>query len=165
MAYDTRALRGIGGWLAFFVLTLTVFTPIGAVMGVVGNIYSDATLPAAYGARWPLIQGSAWLQAAGVIGGAWFMAWRLIRVQTWRSVVIVIGGLWILAVFPTIFDLVTVALIAQVSIGLLISESGFALIQPLFYSAIWSAYLLRSERVANTYARYGDDSDLVAVFD
>jgi hypothetical protein len=42
---------------------------------------------------------------------------------------------------------------------------GYKLFQPLIYSAIWTAYLLRSERVANTYERYPDENELADVFE
>ena len=39
------------------------------------------------------------------------------------------------------------------------------LVRALIFGGIWTAYFLRSERVANTYARPGEPDALAEVFD
>jgi len=168
MAYDSRELNGIGGWLAFFLVTLSVLTPIGGVVSLTRELYADPMVAANYGDRWPLLQGIEWGMLGCIVAIGWYLTWRLMRVQEWRSVRIAIIGLWVGATIPHIGELVAVSAISGVPLGRLVAAIGGALVQPLIYAAIWTAYQLRSDRVANTYSRYGiveDEGELLAVFE
>jgi hypothetical protein len=59
-------------------------------------------------------------------------------------------------------ELMGVALISGAPVGMLIGYDARPLGQSLFFSLLWSAYLLRSKRVANTYER--EDAQVGEVF-
>ena len=75
---------------------------------------------------------------------------------------IVIVGLWLLGPVLLIATLLLGAALFDSSLGAMIAAGGGALVRPFVYAAIWTAYLRRSERVANTYGRRTED--LAATF-
>jgi len=160
MAYTDRdgsgVGAGVGGWLAFLVLVLAVFRPLAVLVGLYLNLYANPNVATAYGAAWPAIQIFEWLLNAAMIAGCWYLAWLLNRRQVWRTVQITIAGLWVVALGYQLIDLVGVSLISGASIGLLLSYVARPLIQSVIFCVLWSAYLLRSKRVANTYLRHED---------
>lgn len=165
MAYDERSLRGVGGWLAFFILTLSVFGPLRAVAQTYINLYGDPSVALAYAGRWGLLQGIEWSLVAVAAGTSVFLGWRLYAVPVWRSVQLTIAGLWLISPVVQLIDIVAVSSIAGVGVGALFGQVFGEIIRSLGYAAIWTAYLLRSRRVENTYARYPETDDLAEVFD
>jgi hypothetical protein len=156
MGYQSAQVRGVGGWLAFFLVTLGVFTPLRAML-LLFQISTNPQIAESFGERWPAVRIVYWSLNGTIIAIAWFIAWRLIAVQRWTSVRMAVAGLWAIAILPNIVELVAISLITGVSIGTLLASGGFSLFQPLIYSAVWTAYLLQSARVWNTYAL--DDED------
>ncbi|MFD1787593.1 DUF2569 family protein [Sphingomonas floccifaciens] len=165
MAYNDRSLRGVGGWLMFFILTLTVFGPLRAVATTAQSLYTDPSVATTYGASWATLQIVEWTLVAASVGASIWLGWRLYAVHVWRSVQLVLVGLWTLGPLTLIIDLVVASLFARTSpfdhIGVIAPE----LLRGFVYAAIWTAYLLRSERVANTYDRYPESDSLSAVFE
>ena len=165
MAYDERALRGVGGWLAFFILTLTVFGPLRSAATTARNLYGDASVAAFYGAQWPLLQGVEWTLAATAAGASIYLGWRMYAVHAWRSVRLTIIGLWTIAPVVLLLDIAAVSLISGIEIDKLIGDLRGELVRTAAYAAIWTAYLLRSRRVADTYPRHPGGDALTEVFD
>ncbi|HEX8669934.1 MAG TPA: DUF2569 family protein [Allosphingosinicella sp.] len=156
MSYDERSLRGVGGWLAFLVIVLAVFTPIRVVLSVVG-IYSDSSIAAALGDNWPLLQAVELGLAAANIGIAWYLAWRLNKVHVPQTVRIVIAGLWLMTFGIIAVEFTAVVLISGIGMGALIQNSVGDLVRSLIFCTIWTAYLRLSRRVANTYTEDTDE--------
>jgi hypothetical protein len=161
MAYDDSDLRGVGGWLAFFIIVLAILTPIRVVIATAG-IYSDPQIALAFGDRWWLAQAIELGLAAVNLLGAWYIAWRLNSVHVWQSVRIAIAGIWILAVPLTLVELIAVALLLGISVADIAAESAADLVRGLLFCLIWTAYLLKSRRVANTYGE--DEGEVGEVF-
>lgn len=164
MAYNDPGGAGVGGWLAFFVLAIAVLTPIGMVVSTAGALYGESNAGFETMAYWTTLQAFEWSLAAVTIAGCWFIAWRLLRVQVWRSVQITIAGIWILSLGSLIADFVGVSLITGIPFGMLAEGLGREIVRPLVFGAIWTAYFLRSRRVANTYPRDGDPNEVAEVF-
>lgn len=164
MAYtDAEGGGGVGGWLAFLVLVLAVFRPLAVLIATYANLYGDPNVALAYGAAWPAIQLFEWLLNAAMIGTCWYLAWRLNRRQVWRTVQITIAGLWLVALGYQLIDLAGVAMISGAPLDLLIGYVARPLVQSVIFCAIWTAYLLKSRRVANTYPRHGE-TEIAEVF-
>jgi len=165
MGYQSSEISGVGGWLAFFLVTLGVFTPLKAI--VLLYQLSSPEIAASFGTHWPAIRTCFWVLNGAIVAIAWFIAWRLIFVQRWTSVRIAVAGLWAMGILPNVIELIAISLISGVSLVTLFANGGFGLFQPLIYSAIWTAYLLQSARVWNTYPRDGEDDgeDLAGVFE
>jgi hypothetical protein len=162
--YDDRALVGVGGWLAFFVISLTVFTPLAMGAGTAANLYGDPATAVAYGDSWRALETFEWTLSALVVALAWYMAWRLMKVEVWRTVRIVIAGIWLIGVGSVVAEALGVWLVGGMSFDLAVGAIGPELIRPSIYGTIWTAYFLRSQRVANTYVKDADANDMAEVF-
>ena len=123
MAYDDRALRGVGGWLAFFIVTLAI---ISSLRGLV-DLWSLFTvgIPPALPDRWPLFRALGVAEVLVSIGIGWFLAYRLVAAT---------------------------AFLLKLPVDRMIAAGGLGLVQGVGYSLIWTLYLQHSRRVANTYA-------------
>ena len=161
MSYDDRYLRGVGGWLAFLFIILAFLTPIRGGFTIFW-LLTDPALAAAYGEVWPLLQAIELVMAVVGIIGAWYLAWRINSVHEPSTVPIVIAGLWVLGFVLVAVELVVVALVAGIGLGEMLSASGFDLARGAAFSAIWSLYMLKSRRVANTYG--SDEEEVAEVF-
>ena len=163
MGYGDRTLVGIGGWLAFFVIVMAVFTPL-RVAANIAALLSDPQTAAFFGDSWPIVSGvEIALNVISVLGG-WYLVWRLAKVELWQTVRIVIAGIWILGPGLNLVELAFLALIGGAASEVAVAGAPFALIQPFIFAAIWTAYFLMSERVANTYLRDADPNELDQVF-
>ena len=162
--YDDRALVGVGGWLAFFVIILAVLTPLRVLATLGMDLYSDPSVAAFYADNWGAIQAFEWAMALVTIGCSWFLAWRLMKVETWQTVRLVIGGIWLLSVGATIVELLGVSLIGGLPIDQMAAGLGFEMFRPIIFSALWTGYFLRSRRVANTYLREPEENDVAEIF-
>ena len=161
--YYHRELAGVGGWLTFFLIGLGVLSPL-IVIAALASLYTDPQVAVSYGDAWPLLEKIEWLLTAVQLGLLWYMAWRLLKVHVWQSVRIVIGGIWVVALGMPMLETMSVCLVGGVpfdAIGpLVIGE----FVRGLIYCAIWTAYFLRSERVANTYLRQENPEAMAEVF-
>jgi hypothetical protein len=157
-------LRGIAGWLAFFVVVTAVLTPIGAVLMTAFLLYGDPSVAAGYGPKWPAVQLFEWLLTALTVAAAWLIVYRLVRVRTWSSVRITIACIWLTGLGAMLIDIAGIRLIADVPFALLFEGVGPDIVQVVVVDMIWTAYFLRSRRVANTYGRDDAGEDAAAVF-
>ncbi|MEO8373816.1 MAG: DUF2569 family protein [Sphingomonas bacterium] len=165
MAYDSRALTGVHGWLAFFIVSLGIFSPLATLIGISTDLYGDPATPVAYGTSWPLAQGAEWAVAALTILACWYLCWRLLTIQVWKTIRIVIPSLWAITFLPQTILILLIGALLPIPFEKLLALWGGQLIRPTIYATIWTAYFLRSERVANTYERYPDDNELADVFE
>ena len=162
MAYDERALRGVGGWLAFLVLTLAVFSPLRGAFNLLTVL--NAPAPPAYAAGWGAVRALTVVEVVIQIGIAWFLAWRLVHRQDRATVRIVMLGLWANALIVSPAMLLLVATAGGLPLGPVPAASGRVLARGVVYALVWTLYLQRSRRVANTYTD-GDEGELRAVFE
>jgi hypothetical protein len=162
MAYGDPDGAGVGGWLAFLVLVLAVFRPLAVLIALYANLYADPNVAAAYGPVWPAIQLFEWLINGAMIAGCWYLAWRLSRRQVWRTVPITIIGIWLVSPAYLLIDLVGISMISGASLTALSGYVARPLVQSVVFSILWTAYLLRSKRVANTYPRH--ETEIAEVF-
>jgi len=164
MAYNDEGGAGIGGWLAFFVLVMAIFTPAVMVVTPAAALYGDSSTAAAYGANWPTIEAFEWAMAVIVVAGCWYIVWRLNKVQVWQTVRVTIAGIWLIGVGSAAADFIGLSLISGVPIGDLVQAAGPEIARPFIFAILWTAYFLRSRRVANTYPRDGDPNEVAEVF-
>jgi len=164
MAYAEGELRGIGGWLAFFLVTLGVFTPLSSIVSV-AMLSGEAEIAITYGTAWDTLIAWVWVMAGATAALAWFATWRMIARQNWLSVRITIAVLWAIAAITLIGEPLLVSLMTGLSFAELVGAEGIGLIRPLVYCTIWTLYLLQSVRVANTYRGDPEDDGLAEVFE
>jgi hypothetical protein len=161
MSYSDHELRGIGGWLAFLVVILALLTPLRTIVETV-QIYSDPTMLEVFGDRWALVQGFEIALSAAGVAWAWYLAWRLNSVHTWKTIRIVIPGLWILSIGSISLELLVLSLVGGLPIGLMLEPVAPEIARGAVFGGIWTAYLLKSVRVANTYGE--PDAEVSEVF-
>lgn len=164
MAYSDGP-RGIGGWLGFFLITLGVIGPVRILITAYG-LFADPQIAAAYGDRWTVLAIAEAVLIALNLAALAFLVWRFFARRTWKTVRICIAALWLLPIVVTVLDTLVVTLIGGVSAGPLIAQMMPDMFRALVYATIWTAYLLRSVRVANTYPREdADEAELTEVFE
>jgi hypothetical protein len=163
MAYSDPEGGGVGGWLAFFVLVMAVFSPLAMLIGTAGSLYGDAGLEQAFPDLWTTIQAFEWSLAAITIAGCWYVAWRLNKVYVWKTVRITIAGIWLLSVGSLVVEILGISMITGVPVASMTAAVGAEIVRPFIFSTIWTAYFLRSKRVANTYLRH-DEAEVAQVF-
>ncbi|MEN3748517.1 DUF2569 family protein [Sphingomonas sp. HF-S3] len=166
MGYSDRELYGVGGWLTFFLVTLGVISPLVSI-GSVLMMTSDSATAGALGDAWDTAVRIEWTIVVIVCLAMWFAVYRFLMVRNWTTVVIGISVIWLVASVTLIVEPLIVAGVLGLPLVQLYGAMGATLVRPLIYAGIWTAYLLKSERVANTY-RYperGDEEALAEVFD
>lgn len=161
---EEKALRGVGGWLAVFVVILGVISPIRIIVTTWTSLYGEPDLAPTYGEVWPTLVAFEWTTVAVAVLITCFLAWRLIAVHVWRSVQMVIAGIWALAIGIQLVDAIGVSLIAGIPIANLLPAMGPEVVQPIVFCTVWTAYLLRSKRVANTYPRHAGADRAAEIF-
>lgn len=165
MANDDGELRGVGGWLGFFVVVIAIFSPLRILITTYTSLHADPEVALAYGSLWDRLVFVEWIISGSAVLLCWFIAWRLVAHHVWTSVRIAIAGIWMVAVGYRAVEFGLVSLLTGIPIDALMALSVFELIQPLFFGLLWTAYLLRSERVANTYPPASDAAEVAGVFD
>ena len=163
MAYDRRSLTGIGGWLAFFIITLGLNALASLLLAAMAAValFGGATAPLGGSAYAVVLLLLALVRTGGYAFLVWLMNWRQVD-TTPRRVII---GLWVLALGLACIDVTAALLLTEVDARSLGYALGVDLVRPLIYAALWTAYLLRSERVANTYTADDPDRQLAVVFE
>ena len=158
MADHDPSLRGVGGWLAFFLVTLGIFTPLAFI--VTGyQVLADPQVAVAYGDVWPTLRNAEIAFIAFVLAILWFACWRFLNVFNWTTVRIGIATLWVLAPLNVFGETFLVSRIAGLDFNELLAETpGPDMVRPFIYATIWTAYLLHSQRVRNTYGGGADES-------
>lgn len=151
MARDGE-LHGIGGWLAFFLLTLGVITPIGTLISAAATADTSQMDPALLD-RWPRVVAAEWALSGLTAALCWFSVYRFLKVRNWQTVRIGVATLLLMAFVAILVEPVLVSILLGVDTGAIYQNMGGQLARPIGYVTIWTAYLLRSTRVANTYPR------------
>jgi hypothetical protein len=143
--------RGVGGWLAFFLVTLGIVTPLFMIVSVVGKI----TDPGTASLRPDLYRSLVIADIAGTAvaaGLCWFAAWRFLKVHNWTTVRIGIAVLWLLVPINGLVLPLTFSNVTGMPVGLLLQAGWVHLfLRPIAYAAVSTAYLLMSQRVRATY--------------
>ena len=154
-------LRGVKGWLLTFVIIMAVVSPAWSAINVYRELYTGQ---AAFFPDTPAVvqvRTFAWTLIAARAAIGLFVAWRLLAIWNWRSVQIAIVGIWLISVGSAIAQYVGISSITGVSISDLLAEGGpRTIIQAIGFGVIWTAYLLKSERVANTYRGVEDEVEV-----
>jgi hypothetical protein len=151
-------LRGVKGWLLTFVIIVAVISPVGSAIFVYNELYADPMVAYTTDPRLDSGRLFEWgLVAAQTLIG-WFIAYRVFMVENWTTVRIAVAGVWIMGPVLAIIDIVGISMILNMSIGDVLAFSGPGeLIRPFGFAIIWTSYLLKSERVANTYREAGGE--------
>jgi hypothetical protein len=146
-----KELRGIGGWLAYLILGLCVLYPlVGSYQGY-QNFSAAESNPASLTslANWAAYKQAAWAlfalaSALHVVSG-----FVLLLSRQWSAVRLAIVVLWVCPLLAAVGEYLLVFLF----FGWSVSNTAplWQLAQGWFWAVVWSAYLIKSVRVRNTY--------------
>jgi hypothetical protein len=157
------SLRGVGGWLSFFIFTLVVVGPavslIRFVVGFGHYLQVFASSPHPYSSRsYYFVEHLSLfaIRGYGIFVGVQLWRIRPLAVEHAKRFLAIFvlfsilnfatGVVWIVLMGPE-------SSLAPRLSGFLLGENSKALLQIAGYAAIWYTYLLKSERIRMTYSR------------
>lgn len=154
--FSPDSLKGVGGWLAFLIVILTVLSPV-ANIGMLAKEFHDIEMESPI-----MLHISAYVQYKWFCWGAVLVASAisitagclLWKKHEWKSVRYTISVLWLIGPF----SIVLVGLYFYMSfgtdmIGGFMKDMSGPFAKSIFWAIVWTAYLLKSKRVRNTYVR------------
>ncbi|MEY4268847.1 MAG: hypothetical protein RLZZ58_63 [Pseudomonadota bacterium] len=160
---EKDALYGVGGWLLFLVVIIGIISPLRVLVETAANLNIDDATAASLGPNWGTYVGLTWVIAALSVVGAIWLAWRLYKVHTPQTLKIAKVGLWALAFAPSLADMATSALLFPDIMGAYFGGDFAIQFAKLFvFPTVWTLYLFKSRRVANTYG--GAEKDAHDIF-
>jgi len=89
MAYDERALRGVGGWLAFLIVALGIFSPLRMLLQAIAIWSLERAQVPGFGDNLFAFQLLESAVIAVRLAGSLYLAWRLYAVHRPETVPIV----------------------------------------------------------------------------
>ncbi|MCD6535174.1 MAG: DUF2569 family protein [Deltaproteobacteria bacterium] len=146
-----REPSGIGGWLLLLVINLSAIAPLASIGLLFGEIAKEErAYPQLLNLdKWASYKTITWCYTAVIIALCIYAGIILVRSKTWVSVQRSIIIFWIVWPFSDIF---------QVSLLTFLFGNNFitahtvgTFIGSILAATIWTAYLLKSIRVRNTY--------------
>jgi hypothetical protein len=144
---------GVGGWLALLIFGFTILGPLMAI-GEIDRYVEEAeiALPRLTAqAMWLRYTAIVWKILYSMAFLSFMTGCILLFSRTWRAVILAIATLWLVGPVSNLAYQVA----AVVSVGSFSAVPAPALAGALLRSTavatLWTAYLLRSKRVKNTY--------------
>jgi hypothetical protein len=151
-------LRGVKGWLLAFVIIIALVSPGLLALGVWRELDTDAAAELDNIPIFASIRTLTWATVAFAAVVGWFVAWRLVAIHNWTSVRLAIAGIWLGSVGTIVIHYIGATWLTGVSGDLFIATpEPQVFIRPFAFGLVWTAYLLKSERVANTYRGVEED--------
>jgi hypothetical protein len=153
--------KDVRGWLLVFVILQLLSIAIFTLLPIIGSVRILEQSVALVGSGWRafiyIVMGWESLKLLGVAS----LVWLMVRDRRWRTVRLNIAGLWLFGpVWRLAIDGVAWAVFAFDGYNIFWHYVG-----PVLYCSLWTAYLLTSERVANTYRPRPDEDGLADVFE
>lgn len=162
-AESRRDLVGVKGWLAFLAILLVVLGPIAKLYLTAADLNAtEFQYPGIVDdPAWDVIGTLSWVSAALSVMVSVFAGYCLFSRHMPPTVPIVIACLWISG--PGI-STGTALIVPLLTLDRFRSpELSAVLTNPLIYAIFWTAYLIFSRRVKNTYRR-GENLRMTDVF-
>lgn len=154
MAKD-MTLRGVGGWLYFLIIVLTLIGPLAALGRLAREIATSETqMPGlASVPAWGDYKLALWLITFAAAIMNFVAGYRLARFHVSGSVRFAIISLWCAGPGTTIPVVIAAALIfGPATVTEMARELSIGTFQGAIGAAVWTTYLRVSVRVRNTYS-------------
>ena len=147
-------LAGIGGWLGFLIVGLMILGPLVGLGRLFGE-FSDAERQfpqLVVNTRWSNYKQASWLILAVSVAISFSAGYRLWKIHFSESVRFAIVALWLSGPFGNLLYLTTtVVVFGSQTMSSALPEMLGGIIGSCIAAGIWTAYLVRSVRVQNTY--------------
>jgi hypothetical protein len=146
-------LKGVGGWLTFFCVALTIIGPLVAI-GQIHNSWEEIS-PAFE--IYPVLESAMWLETLTIIGIMIYGFFVGIMIWSGNENGKMIAEKY-LKIRLTIFIIIELLILLMVSgdaflRSIMIEEVLIAIFAELVFFGVWFSYFKKSKRVANTYAK------------
>lgn len=152
---NTQQLSGVGGWLSLVVVGLIILGPLLGLGRLTEELRSaeEAFPNLASNSAWHTYKQLAWTIFAATVAISISAGYRLWKIHIYESVRFAILALWLAGPAGQLAYIVA----ALFSFGLTTGKTALpeilvGLIGSCVVAGIWTAYLLRSARVKNTYS-------------
>jgi hypothetical protein len=155
---------GVAGWLGLLWLSLVFLTP-GMAAWTASKLYTRPGLAALPDGVFRSVELVEWSEVAATTALCWFLAWRLSHREVWRSVEIVIAGLWVHAIILSLAEFIAVSAATGIPLVFMLETGWVGVAARTAIAALWTAYLLRSRRVARTYKPHLSSREIAQAFD
>lgn len=147
-------IHGIGGWLALLIVGLMVLGPLTG-FGRLSDEFQNALVQypqLAANSQWQNYRQICWLIFAGLAAVSFAAGYRLWKIHSPESVRFAIIALWLIGPIGNALYIVSAAAV----FGSIVGDNALAAMigavaPPCIVAAIWTTYLMRSDRVKNTY--------------
>lgn len=149
-----KHLEGVGGWLRFFIVSLTILAPLAILGRITGEIQAaESQFPNLLNLPlWAQMKEISWIFGVvqgAILVGAGFILWKTRLKSTPKRVIMM---LWVGGPATTILSLLAIAYVSAQPLAEVINHEALGGVLGSCVSAlIWSTYLVRSVRVRNTY--------------
>ncbi len=156
---ESKELRGVGGWLAFFIVALVFLAPSIAFAQLAIHLSNLETIREyASAPHWTGYKASLWgTLTVGLLLNL-YVGYCLWKRHVWASVHFTLWGLWVIRPAISIAGtLLAWQFFDPTTYDGKLSIIAGILVRPALSSGIWTAYLLRSKRVRNTYVRLSEE--------
>lgn len=147
-------LTGIGGWLGFLIASLMIFSPLGRLGTIVRQFSrTEKQYPQLLAnAQWANYKLAIWLIVSVCVAISIAAGYRLWKVHFSESVRFAIIALWISGPLGGLLYMATEAVVFGIQdMPSTMPEKLRGMAVSICAAAAWTAYLLRSVRVRNTY--------------
>jgi len=151
---DSAELRGVGGWLLFFITAITIIGPIicigttaaafsqieSSMRGLQGDIY------------WESHKRQTWFLIIGSIILFEYCGFRLWRKHNITSVKITISIMWFITfAAPLLSAAIIAAHFPETTLSRELKAASDLFLSYVIASTVWTIYFKRSRRIRNTY--------------
>lgn len=147
-------LYGVGGWLGLLVITLLIVGPL------LGFIHISTEFQSALkqmpqlenNSQWKLYSQVSWIiysisATISIIAG-----YRLFKIYSYKSINFAIIAVWICNPVSKFIKIMSAMIISNnYTIGTAVEREFIQIFTSILISFAWTMYLIRSERIKNTY--------------
>lgn len=161
-----KELKGVGGWLAFLVISMGILSPLRTLGGYYRDVILTERANSLSGI--PVWETYKWVVLALVVVSAVLFllaAYRLWKQPVWRSVRFAIMAMWLACTGMDVIGMMVLYFVFGADFAKMVWYDGMGQVfQGMIYPAIWTIYLLKSKRVRNTYRKVTDMEELAQTF-
>ena len=147
-------LRGVGGLLAFLVLSLMLIGPVSRIIGTAREFDKSKSEVSTLDEdlRWDRYEQVSWLITAICASLSFAAGYRLWKIHRRNSVHFAILALWIMMPVASVLQSLSALAIygSEQASTMLLAMLKASLLSTLI-AGLWTGYLMLSERVQNTY--------------
>lgn len=150
---NIKDFSGIGGWLSILIVIM-ILSPLSVIQRFINEFSKTEKIypQLVVNAQWLQYKQISWLIIVFSIAFSFTAGYRLWKFHFPNSVLFAIIALWISGPLGNLLHTVTaIALFGSQALSVALPEMFGGIIGSCIGAGIWTAYLVRSSRVKNTY--------------